>query len=294
MLAEAYARASSATMGPVVARLRPTTGLRIALLRARLGVRAEEHLARHYFGTLVAALVMTGLAVAAWRLAATGAFSAPLAALVLVSLFPLVVVILGVGMAHMLPGMIADSRRNDIEMHLPSAISYIATMAGAGTAPERIFSGLAKQRVYGEVATEAAWIARDMRVLGMDIVTALGTAIDRSPSPKLQDFLQGAITVITSGGELKEYFLAKSEQYLIENRHEQRRFLDSVSVLAESYVTVVVAGPVFMIILISVMLMFGNGSANLLTMGYALILIFIPLAQVAFGLSLRHLTPKVV
>jgi flagellar protein FlaJ len=51
-----------------------------------------------------------------------------------------------------------------------------------------------------------------------------------TPSPSLQDFLQGAITVVTSGGELEPYFKIKTEQYLIDNRQKQKEFLETLGI----------------------------------------------------------------
>jgi hypothetical protein len=76
--------------------------------------------------------------------------------------------------------------------------------------------------VIDEAAEILVWSDADITawqdLLGHDIVTALNRAIDRTPSIKFQDFLQGQITPLTSGGDLKHYFLSKSDQFLYENR----------------------------------------------------------------------------
>jgi flagellar protein FlaJ len=166
-------------------------------------------------------------------------------------------------------------------------------MAGANFTTETIFANLATQDDYGEVASEAAWISRDLRVLGKDVIGALTAAIDRSPSIRFQDLLQGAITTITSGGQVKEYFRAKSDQFLLENRLEQKKFLDNLSVIAESYIVVGVSGPVLAIILLSVMVSFGASTNNFLLTGYALVLVVIPLTQLGFAMAIKGVTPAV-
>jgi flagellar protein FlaJ len=142
------------------------------------------------------------------------------------------------------------------------------------------------------VAREAAWITRDVRLLGADIVGALQRAIDRSPSAKFQDFLQGAATALASGGDLKSYFSGKAEQFMLENRQDQRKFLDGLGVLAESFVTVVVAAPIFIIVILSVMNAFGGDASANLTIGYILILVMIPLAQAGFAWTIKTITPE--
>jgi hypothetical protein len=58
-------------------------------------------------------------------------------------------------------------------------------------------------------------------------------------------------------------------------------------------VTVVVAAPVFIIVLLSVMLMFGGSGTGMLTLGYILMLGLIPLAQLGFAATIKYVTPEV-
>lgn len=277
--------------GLVNAHTRPER-LRIPLQRAHVDLRPDVYLSTAY--ALTGLLVLGSLALSLLALLAhMGGAPVPVALATVFALLALAFAVLGPLGAWYMPAITAQNRARNIDLRLPSAINYISIMAGAGSTPEDIFAGLARQRIYGEIADEAAWITRDLRMLGKDVVTALSDAIERSPSRKLQDFLQGAITTITSGGQLKDYFRAKSEQYVSENRQEQRRFLDSLSVLAESYVTIVVAGPVFLIVLLSVMLMFGGGGRKMLDMGYVIVLGIIPFAQLTFAWTLRLVMPEV-
>src|SRR6185369_14976174 len=104
--------------------------------------------------------------------------------------------------ALVLPDLRALNRSRGLNSRLPYALNYISTMASAGATPEQLFAGLAAQPLYGEVSQECAWIVRDLRILGFDIMGALARAIDRSPSTKFQDFLQGAVTTLSAGGDL--------------------------------------------------------------------------------------------
>lgn len=288
-----YHKLSYRVFGGLARRLvKPRGPLHRALQRAHIDQRPEVYLSFTFMHTALATFA-TAVAVLLFMLLTQKLGSTFGAALLLV-LAPVPLVLGGAMflLTRYMPDMIAENRARDIDMKLPSAINYISTMAGAGFTVETIFESLADQPIYGEVSNEAAWIKRDVRMLGMDIVSALGEAMDRSPSMKLQDFLQGTVTTVTSGGQLRDYFLAKSEQYMLENRQDQRKFLESLGLLAESYVTIVVAAPVFLIILLSVMLMFGGSGRSLLVSGYALILIFLPIAQYTFGAMLKFFMPE--
>ncbi len=192
----------------------------------------------------------------------------------------------------MIPESRANRRKKDIDAKLPYALNFIAAMATAGILPSEIFKSLAEQPVYGEIHKEAAWIYRDIEVFSIDIITALRNAANRTPSIKFQEFLQGAITTITSGGDLKKYFMAKADEYMRENRRTQKEFLETLGILAESYVTVVVAAPLFLIIMLSVMSLFG-GPANTALVLYLIAFIMLPIANLGFAVAIQSMAPEV-
>ena len=88
------------------------------------------------------------------------------------------------------------------------------------------------------------------------------------------------------------YFSGKADQFILENRQEQRKFLDSLAVLAESFVTVVVAAPIFLIVILSVMNSFGGNASDNLTIGYVMILLLMPMAQAGFAWTIKTITPE--
>lgn len=242
-------------------------------------------------GTFVAAfLVSASLTLIAYF---TGAAAIGPVTAVLLVVMPTVLAVL-VFVAFMLyPGVRASERRRLIDAQLPYAVNYIAAMAGTGITPAQIFRDLSRERVYGEVAREFAWIHRDLELFGHDFVTAINKGISRSPSIRFAEFLQGAKTTVTSGGELRRYFIAKAEQYMDENRRRQREFLEGLGILGESYVTVVIAGPLFLIVILSVMTMVGGGgtfSTQLLL--FMLVFAFLPIAHLVFSIVVSTLTPE--
>jgi flagellar protein FlaJ len=188
------------------------------------------------------------------------------------------------------PGSKAKKRAKDINLKLPYALNYVAAMASAGVIPTEIFQSLSKQKIYGEVAKEAAWIYKDIEIHGKDIVTALRRAIDRSPSTKFQEFLQGAITTITSGGDLKEYFQQKAQRYQWENRQDQKAFIDTMGLMAETYVTVAVAGPLFMMVMMAIIaIISGQGTRNLAFLTYMML----PLINAGYVFMLKSMIPEI-
>ena len=181
------------------------------------------------------------------------------------------------------PTSAKKKRGTKIDATISGAMSFISAMASADVPVNVIFKELSKQAVYGEVAEEAEWITRDTELLGVDILSAIRAGAARSPSVKFQDFLQGVVTTSTSGGQLKPYFLMKAEQYEKEDKLEMRKNMETLGMLAESFVTVVVAFPLFLVVIMAIMgLISKGGSGFVVTLLYVVVLLMIPISQFGF------------
>jgi flagellar protein FlaJ len=137
---------------------------------------------------------------------------------------------------------------------------------------------------------EARYIAREIDIFGRDLIDALRLVSSSTPSKRMKEFLQGAMASISSGGNLTDYFRNKADQYALENRQTQKLFLDTLALISESYVTAMVAGTLFLIILQAIMsTMSGDNNPMFL---YAVIYIMLPLGSVAFVIMISSLTPE--
>ena len=184
----------------------------------------------------------------------------------------------------------AKARKKRIDVNLAYAINFISAMSSAGVTPTEIFKSLSKQNIYGEVKNESAWIYRDIGLLGLDVITAIKKNIERTPSQKLKEFLQGMVVTVTSGGSLKTYFMHKADQYLWENRNSQKQLLETLGIMAESYVTAAVAGILLLLIVIPLMMII-SGAWNAIFL-YVLILIVVPLIHVGFAVVIRMMSQE--
>jgi flagellar protein FlaJ len=194
---------------------------------------------------------------------------------------------------YLKPGFVSKNRARKIELHMPYALNFIAAMSSAGITPAQIFESLSRQEIYGEIRNEALLIYRDMKLLGKDIISAMRDAMERSPSKRFRDFLQGAVVTVTSGGSLKSYFSTKSEQYMRENKQIQRKFNETLATMAESYVTAAVAGPLMILIIIPLMMFMSSGGGSQLLLMYLFIFFLLPLIHLGFVVVIKSMTPEV-
>ncbi len=188
-----------------------------------------------------------------------------------------------------MPSLKAKSRGKKIDLNLSYALNFVAAMSSAGVTPTEIFKSLSQQSIYGEVQKEAAWIYRDATLLGKDIISSIRENMHRTPSEKFKEFLQGLIVTVTSGGSLKSFFSAKAKQFMIENRQKQKQTIESLGIMAESYVTAAVAGILLLFIVIPLMMIISGDTSQMILL-YIMVFLIVPLVHLGFATVIRMMS----
>ena len=270
------------------------------LLKAHMKIRPEEYVACAWMSTLLSVIVSAIIALV------FGIFISEMlhfsflmriiTSCLIFVIIPIVAYIIHMGMPILWKGIPASkgkSRARDIDARMTGAMSFISAMASANVPVDVIFKELSREKVYGEIQEEAKWITRDTELLGVDILTAIRKASKRSPSLKFQDFLQGVVTTSTSGGELKPYFLMKAEEYEKEDKLEMRKKMETLGMLAESFVTVVVAFPLFLVVILAIMAIVGGSAGATMMLLYAVVGVMIPMSQFMFIFVVWNMSQEV-
>ncbi len=182
------------------------------------------------------------------------------------------------------PSFIKTNRAARINLTLHNAVAYMYAMRRGGAELIEIFRSLSENaHVYGEVSLEFRQVVRDCDLFAHDIISALRELQLTTPSAKLKDFIQDLLSVIESGGDMSSFFKARVSMYQDEARFEQKQYLNTLSLVAEGYVTLFVAGPLFLIIVMVVMGLMGPGALTqlniviyaLIPIGTAIFIVFI-------------------
>lgn len=188
----------------------------------------------------------------------------------------------------------ADNFKRNMENELPFTTGYMAILAGAGVSPERMLRSLAQMDVSLAVSKEAKTITRDVELFGYDIISALEASSKRTPSERFRELLEGFIATIHSGGSLVKYLSERSRQYMKLEKIAMRRLSDTLGVLSEFYVTLLVAGPLILVVMLAVMAMLGGGSGlfNPHLLLYLLTYLGIPLGSIIFLIIIDAVFPR--
>ena len=196
------------------------------------------------------------------------------------------IVPLSIGLYYLsLPSAKSKNRGKNIDRYLPYATNFINTMSLAGISPAEIFETLSTVKLYGDIQKEAQKITTEIELMGIDTITALKNAIHISPSEKFKEFIQGMIGVIQSGSELGPYFNRCVERYMDSDLFERRRNLESLAIMAEAFVVTVIAFPLFLVIIFSIMGLTSGG----VSFDFLFILAFgiLPMAYFGFYIMMK-------
>jgi flagellar protein FlaJ len=145
------------------------------------------------------------------------------------------------------------NRSASIATNLPFALSHMGAIASSGVPPTAIFKLLSEFKEYDVLADEMEKIVRNIEIFGFDPVSAMKEVAKRTPSEKFKQLLLGIATTIESGGNLKTYLKNAGEQSLFTWRTKREKYLQQLSAYAEFYTGLLIAAPLFLISLFSVM-----------------------------------------
>ncbi len=188
---------------------------------------------------------------------------------------------------------ISAERMRNIEINLPYAVNHMATIAASGAPPVAMFRSLARFGHYGEISKEAENIVRESESFGYDITDAILRESAKSPSKKFSELLIGLNSTITTGGDIKGYLADEGARLMREYRQMWKRVIDQLSIFSEIYVTLFVAAPVFLIVMLSLMAVvpFGN-NVNPFIIINILIFLGIPAGNIMYLLFIEIVVPK--
>jgi flagellar protein FlaJ len=186
------------------------------------------------------------------------------------------------------PETVADDRQRRIDATLPRAVAFVYALSRSGMAfPEVMRILAANRRVYGETAEEVGVGVRNMDLFGMDLITAIQTMSRRSPSATFKEFSENLSSVLQSGRSLSEFLRRQYDDFQEEAKAQQEQLLDQLATLAEAYVTVFVAGPLF---LISTLVVMGISVGDTLQPLRVLVYVILPLGNFVFLLYINQQT----
>jgi flagellar protein FlaJ len=142
----------------------------------------------------------------------------------------------------------AEARERRIDAGMTRTIAFVYALSRGGMAVPEVLRALSRNEgVYGESAREVDVAVRNMDMFGRDVVTALRHLAEQTPSDTFRVFSENLSSVLQSGQGLSDFLRDQYERYRDEARERQEEIVETIATVAEVYVTVVVAGMLFLI-----------------------------------------------
>jgi flagellar protein FlaJ len=213
-----------------------------------------------YIGLMVLASLITGITVLSLSLTLLSFSLALVETLVFAVLAGTVAALTAIGTCYVYPILEISSRGRKIDANLPLIANFMSVLASAGMPPERIVRSLANVGDEFSVGEEARRIIADIELLGLDLRAALKNAALRSPSKKFASMLDGVVTTSHMGGDLASYLREEADKYKKTRVQTMKGFLETLGTIAETYISFMIALPLALVVMLSVMSFVGGGS----------------------------------
>jgi len=188
------------------------------------------------------------------------------------------------------PVTLSKNRESKIKKVLPFAVSYMATIASSKLPPIIMFKTLSRFKEYGEVAEESKNITRDVEVFGMTFSAAIKKQARRTPSKEFRELLWGVNNVFVTGGDIEFYLKQKGGEFMSDYKRRINKYAQDISLFVEIYLTLIITGAIFFIVLSSIMSSISGGLSTIVIQSFT-IFILLPLLSIGFILILKSISP---
>jgi flagellar protein FlaJ len=213
-----------------------------------------------YTGLMVLVFLVTGLVTFSLSLVLLS-FSLPIVEAVVFSvLVGVLAAFSSFATCYVYPIFGISTRGRKIDANLPLIANFMSVLASSGMPPERIVRSLANVGDEFHVGEEARRIIADIELMGLDLKVALKNASLRSPSKKFGSMLDGVVTTTHMGGDLASYLRDEADKYKKARLQTMKGFLENLGTIAEAYISLMIALPLALIVMLSVMSFIGGGA----------------------------------
>ncbi|MCX6748197.1 MAG: type II secretion system F family protein [Candidatus Pacearchaeota archaeon] len=182
-----------------------------------------------------------------------------------------------------------QSLGSKINQELPFVALHMSAIAGSGIEPSQIFRIVGLERDYPNTGKEVRKIINQVNVYGYDLISALKNTARETSSLKFAELLNGIATTISSGGSLNEFLDKRAETLLFEYRLEREKYAKSAETFMDVYISIVIAAPMILTLLLILMSVGGIGIGMSSGMLATVIILIVSLINVVF-LAYLHLS----
>jgi len=186
---------------------------------------------------------------------------------------------MGFGVLVAVPYSRASTRKREINMLLPDAVSFMYALSVGGLNQLEILQAMAEaDDTYGEVSREFKSIVQETQYFDTDYRTAIRNQALSTPSDELAQFLTDMLSIVSSGGNMEAFLDDKKDKHMRTAKQQQEMTLETLELFGEMYMTLSLF-PLLLIIILVIMMMIGEAQAMMI---YATVYALVPMTGLGF------------
>jgi len=187
-----------------------------------------------------------------------------------------------------------SQRGKEIDANLVYTTGYMAILSAGNIPVERIFEQVIEVETCSAIKNLAKRFMTNVKMLGLDVTSALNEIAARSPSEILSRLLAGITNTAQTSGDLKNYLIFETQRLLHLKREQGKKTIGTLTILAEIYVTAIIMAPVIFIVMLTLLSILGNVAFGLSPTEQMNLLVFfgLPMISLVFIVILNSIIPK--
>ena len=193
---------------------------------------------------------------------------------------------------YIYPSLAKADYIKDIEDNLPFFALYFYSYSGSQMNIIDIFKLLNKEKRFGAINKEISYLLILIDNFGYDILSALLELVQKTPSEKFKEFLYGLISVIRSGGSLKDFARIYAKQNLEEYEIQLKQYNEKVNLWVTFYAFFFITFPMVLLIL-AFLFSIASGNPNILNSLLFFFIVIIPFSYITYLYMIHIYQPKI-
>lgn len=267
------------------------SNLRHDIVRADIKLLSTTYISSMFFTSILAMLLVFAVTFVYSYLTGASVINTILRSI----FFSLISIFLSYFVYYNYPSFVANSRRRAIKNDLPFVMIHMAAVAGSGAHPLAMFHLVLTTGEYKGIEGEIKRILNYVNLFGYNLTSALRAVSITTPSKEFRDFLNGIVSVVESGGDLKSYLSGKADDAMNNYKLERKKYVETLSTYSDIYIGVLLAAPLLFIVTLTIINLLGGEIAGLTADSIAFFGTYIgmPVLNVIFILFLNIIQPDV-
>jgi len=193
------------------------------------------------------------------------------------------------------PHSLINQRRRKIKTDLVFATVHMAAIAGSGAPPTKIFALLVESNEYRGLESDLKKILNYLNLFGYNLSTALRTVANSTPSYEWKELLNGIVSTIETGGDLKKYLKDKADDALVTYRLDQQKYVATLSTYSDVYTGILVTAPLLFLVTLAILDKISPtiGGVSIGVIAALGTYVLLPVVNIAFILFLNITQPEI-